>query len=278
MEVGEIVANAVAHDSAEKCWFCEEEPKTENPANDETADPETSNAEVDEPAAVPENRVDNNSSKLGKALGSEPSWRIANPLKPGSTTAIVPAAHHCIPGEASLAQAAALHDFMRKDGPYNFSSDIGYNVNSAENGVWLPGNYAVREGNKEFDSKTWTAQPPWFLMKYVKLAMDTASGKMFHDAHRKYNSLAKQALLNIAGKLHKPDTKTNCPICKKKLSKENSKNRAPFGLVGRLNRVSGDHRRMLLTPTVKTVSTGYFTSSKGRDVVLGIPVPPQPGV
>lgn len=275
MQINEIVANAVSQEPKDDCWFCQEKAKTTQLKNDETADPATSDSELEDPVTIPENNVDNDSTKLGTALGSEPSWSIENPLN-GVSTAVVPAAHHCIPGEASLAKASALHDFMRKDGPYDFASDIGYNVNCAKNGVWLPGNYAVREGNVEFDKYTWTLHKPWFQMRYVKSAMEKAGGRMFHDAHRKYNGLVKQALLDIASLLHKPDAKTNCPICGNPLPKENQKNRPPFGLVNRLNRVSDDHRGMLKAPTPETVTSGYFTSSKGRDVVLGLPIPPKP--
>jgi hypothetical protein len=266
MEIGEAIAvEAVAQDPKEDCWYCKQ-PGGENPVNDEAADPDTSDAEL--PDLVPENAEGNDSSKLGKSLikhgKDEPKWEIDNPLKPGTSTKIVPAAHHCIPGEASLAQASALHDFMRKDGPNDFASDIGYNVNHANNGVWLPGNYAVRADNPEFNLKTWSAHAPSFQKTYVKRAMAEASGKMFHDAHRKYNGKVLGTLNSIAAKLTKPDKK-KCPICKAELNK--GKARPPFGLVGRLDFVSGKHRTMLLSPTPTTVEAGYFTSSKGRDVV-----------
>ena len=263
MEVGEIVAKAIAQDKEDDCWFCEELPKGDL-KNKEKADPEDSNS-VDN---VPENKEDNNSSLLGSALiksgKDRPKWKIKNLLKPKKLSLVVPAAHHCIPGEASMAKATTLHKFMR--GGTHYDSDIGYDVNDAQNGVWLPGNYAVREENDEFNNKTWTKQTPKFQRDYVKLAMNKASGKMFHDAHRKYNGLVKTCLEGIANKLSKPK-KGKCPICKK----DEKKKRPPYGLVGRLHGVSGDHRQMLVAPTKKTVGNGYFTSSKGRDVVLGKP-------
>jgi hypothetical protein len=64
------------------------------------------------------------------------------------------AAHHLIPAQESLKRATGLHPFMVKkndseavaggsisDG-YVYS-DLGYDVNGSENGIWLPGNYAV---------------------------------------------------------------------------------------------------------------------------------------
>lgn len=264
MEIGESIATrAVETHDNEDCWYCKETSKMKDPKNDETADPDTSDTETPD-GIIPENLETNSSSKLGSALGDAPNWSIDNPLKPGHSTKIVPAAHHCIPGEASLAKASTLHVFMRKGGQYNLESDIGYNVNSRENGVWLPGNYAVREDNDEFDRKTWTLHAPAFQKAYVRSAMQTASGKMFHDAHRKYNGKVLGTLNGIASKLCKPDKK-KCPICNQPLHK--GMTRPPFGLVKRLDFVSNEHRKMLLSPTKETVEAGYFTSSKGRDVV-----------
>jgi len=266
MQIGEAIAvAAVKQDPKEDCWFCKEEPKSEKKKTDLKANPDTSAAEV--PDAVPENKEDNNSSTLGSNLigagQKEPKWKVKNLLKPGKTSAVVPAAHHCIPGEASMAKATTLHDFMREGGPHDYESDIGYDINDAKNGVWLPGNYAVREGNPDFNSKTWTLQTPKFQMDYVKLAMDKASGKMFHDAHRTYNGKVKGTLVSIANKLKKPK-KGKCPICEK----PEQKKRPPYGLVNRLHGVSGSHRTMLEAPSKKAVLGGYYTSSKGRDVFL----------
>jgi hypothetical protein len=154
MEIGEAIAvSAVEKHEHEDCWYCKEASKVKDPKNEEAADPDTSDSETPD-GIIPENLETNSSSTLGRALADAPSWVIENPSKPGHPTRIVPAAHHCIPGEASLAKASALHNFMRKGGPDNLESDIGYNVNSGENGIWLPGNYAVRDDNDEFDRKT----------------------------------------------------------------------------------------------------------------------------
>lgn len=263
-----IAVAAVAQDAKADCWFCSEPPKAEKKKTDLKANPDTSAS--DSPTNVPENKEGNDSSTLGTNLigaGQKlPKWKIKNLLNPRKMSAVVPAAHHCIPGEASMAKATALHDFMREGGPYDYESDIGYDINDARNGVWLPGNYAVREGNPDFGSKTWTAQTPKFQRDYVRLAMRNAGGKMFHDAHSKYNGKVKTTLLSIANKLSKPK-KGKCPIC----GKAEKKKRPPYGLVQRLHGVSDGHRVMLQAPTKRTVSGGYYTSSKGRDVVMAKP-------
>lgn len=256
-QLGEKIAINIGQQAAEAtspCWFCEEESSSKNLKNVETADPDTSDSDLVD--LVPENNENNNSSALGEQLGSVPTWTIKNPLDESTTTSIVPGAHHCIPGGASLAKATDLHKFMREGDLY--SSDIGYNVNHKNNGVWLPGNYAVRENAEEFNKTTWSAQSPSFQLNYVQRAVSEAGGRQFHDAHRKYNRLCKKTLLTLAAKLKLPEDK-ECPICEKKKKK---KAMPPFGLVGRLDKISGEYRTMLKKPTKKTVLAGFYTSSK----------------
>src|SRR5919198_6553003 len=50
------------------------------------------------------------------------------------------AAHHLVPGNESLLRANQLIAWMRKG--QNVKGDVGYGVNHAKNGVWLPGSYA----------------------------------------------------------------------------------------------------------------------------------------
>lgn len=79
------------------------------------------------------------------------------------------AAHHLIPAQASLKKAETLHDWLvYKNEPEPLGgkggkstaegivwADVGYDVNGSENGVWLPGNYAVG-GN---GTREWTSAP-----------------------------------------------------------------------------------------------------------------------
>jgi hypothetical protein len=62
----------------------------------------------------------------------------------------VVAAHHLIPGNASLGESR-LKKLMTKSSAARIAgkarrikNHIGYNVNGAHNGAWLPGNYAIR--------------------------------------------------------------------------------------------------------------------------------------
>jgi len=262
-DIGEAVAvAAITKEDDEPCWYCKEE-LAEIVDNEEDEGPESTGTNSDAIGKIPENKEDNNASKLGKNLISNgysvPQWKVKHPdtkKHPNLNTDIVAAAHHCIPGGASLAHANDLHKFMRKDGPYSLSSDIGYNVNHANNGVWLPGNYAVRGSNNPPFDKNWSGYSTVFKNKYALDGMEKAHGRQFHDAHRKYNGKVKKTLISIASKLVAPDDK--CPICNEKFDKS----RPPFGLVGRLDLVSSEHKTMLTNPKKEEVSQGYYTSSR----------------
>src|SRR5918996_3845447 len=68
------------------------------------------------------------------------------------------AAHHLIPGNASLYnEDVKLINYM-EDGKsvetaagktYTIEGHIGYDVNGSHNGVWLPGNYAIKKARPE---------------------------------------------------------------------------------------------------------------------------------
>lgn len=258
--IGEAAAAATPD---EPCWFCSEQP-TWDLKNEETADPDTADSEDED--AVPENDETNCSSALGKNLGSPPSWSLACPDS-GATTSVVPGAHHCIPGGASLAKATTLHDFMRKGGPFNLASDIGYNVNARPNGVWLPANYGVREGSNGY-TKNWSSFAPTFKQTYSERAMTAGAGAQFHDAHPKYSQNVLKTLRALAAKLGEP--KDKCPVCKKKFANGVP---PPFGLVGRLNRISAQHKTLITTVNAgdsrRYVTNGYYTSSRVK-TMLGV--------
>ena len=256
-DIGEAIAVAVTTpDKDEPCWYCEKEPEKKGVKNEEVADPETSDSEDEE--QVPENDEHNDASKLGSNLGSPPEYEIECPLDNDIKVPITVAAHHCIPGNASLKKATDLHDFMREGGPFSLLEDIGYDVNHENNGVWLSGNYAVRGGKLHY-TKNWGGYDSKFKNAYAKNAMDK-SHRQFHDAHSKYNGKVLKTLESLAEKLGDPEDK--CPICDKKLDAT----RPPYGLVNRLDRVSSEHRRMISnmnSPNIKkTVTAGYYTSSR----------------
>lgn len=115
------------------------------------------------------------------------------------------AAHHLIPGNASL-RDSELKKYMTDgekitQGGFTFTivGYIGYNVNGAHNGVWLPGNYAITEETSP-DGKPWSkcsyTEEDW-AMNYVA-SVCKAIGRQFHDTHGIYNQKVETLLNKIA--------------------------------------------------------------------------------
>lgn len=259
MEIGEPVGIVVAALSPdEKCWACESDPP-----------PQLKNDLDESPDSIgePENDLTNDSSKLGINLGHRPTWRIsvpdeANGQKIMRSCDVVPAAHHLIPGNASLKKVPKMLDLIEASRG-KIQADIGYDVNSQQNGIWLPASYGVR-ADSAF-GKTWTAYS--FQNDYARAAMKRA-GAQFHDAHPKYSDKTIKTLRSIADKvtLKKPQ---KCGVCDKQISEEA---RPPYGLVGRLNAVSRMHRRFLAGPVSKwPIAMGYFTSRFSKLMLLSGP-------
>jgi hypothetical protein len=250
-EFGEAIAALVADQGPKKdpCWYCEEEPKEGKKEFEIDAEPDT--AESDDEDAIPEN-IDNDSSKLAKSMGDEPVWKIGN-FHGNKESKIVPGAHHCIPGGAALNKVDAIIALIKKGVPYG--------VNHRHNGVWLPGNYAVRPGSEGWTTKWGDIRNKDFKDKYAERAM-LAATTQFHDAHPKYNGKVRKCLEALANKLEAKEGK--CPIC----GKDFDVDRPPYGLVGRLDAISSSHRALLTgvaksnTTMKRSVQAGYFTSSR----------------
>jgi hypothetical protein len=260
-------------EKSDPCWYCEEDtPESSDIKNKEKENPSSPTG----PRRGPENSRTNCASKLGVALagpGNEPlpTWKIKHkvdsedPIDAGAETNIVPAAHHLLPGNASVNKAASLHPFMWWAGKntLNLWGEIGYDINCHQNGVWLPGNYAVRK-KTEF-KKTWSKFKDPFKDAYSKAAMLAAGNLQLHDAHPAYNGKVLQTLSDVGDKLQKQVKKKpdKCPVCEKALKKENQKVRPPYGLVNRLHRLSKEHRKALDHPldNRKAINSDYYTSS-----------------
>ncbi len=251
MEIGESIAVSVATSDKDDCWACKEEPP-EKKKNILTESPSSVGA------PLPENDLHNDSSTLGTNLGFRPTWRISVKDRHEGAEIIrncevTPGAHHLIPGNASLAQVPSILNLM-EESRGKIRGDIGYDVNSQQNGIWLPANYGVRV-DSEFDKK-WSKYS--FQDEYAIAAMKRA-GAQFHDSHPTYSGKVKTTLRALADKINlkKPE---KCAICDSEIS---DKARPPYGLVGRLNAVSRQHRGFLSGPVRKwPIGSGYFTSSR----------------
>jgi len=141
------------------------------------------------------------------------------------------AAHHLIPGNASLKGSQLDRRYMTKGGKTNLrgqsvtiKENIGYNINGAHNGVWLPGNYALTAGAlKEIVgvAQKWSrysrSNEGW-AADYIAGSCKVAGG-MFHDTHSTYSRAVRAWLNKIATMLD--HHLSACEVCAEN-SKEGS--------------------------------------------------------
>lgn len=265
MQVGEAVAADVAaenHD--ESCYFCK---STEEPATEENTLDDSYPEDEDLDGALDDVKFKNDASKLGKALGGVPDNKCvgfqvtvrsgAKRVKQTMSLEVKVAAHHLIPGNASLKQSELFKSkkYIWKNGVAK--GNIGYNVNAKPNGVWLPGNYAMRPWGT--GGATFAEQRGITPEDYAFEAIE-AWNAQFHDAHGIYSDFVKDALDKIYDKLE-ANASLWCPEAKK--NEKKASERSPmYVLVSRLNTISGRMKRMLKTPTMnwrKNVYTSRFS-------------------
>lgn len=235
MELLEMSAVAVIdnrHD--DDCYFCNAASEVATETNDLTASPEEDedlDGAVEEPL-----KFKNDSGKLGTALGGCPDPKTTNVW--GGTRAVSVAAHHLIPGNAALKKSQLFQsgEYLWKDGAAK--GNIGYNVNSRPNGIWLPGNYAVRPWSPKFEPQKKT-----YAFAAIRLW-----GCQFHDAHEQYSTKVLEALDKLYDKLE-DGASMWCPeaSAKEKPSPEERQNL--YAIVARLHTISGRMARMLRYPT-----------------------------
>lgn len=242
MDMGEAAMIGMLEEKAEKCPFTATKPpvvnkvEPEGPADDDTDGVQS--IQANSGGVLGENLVDaspgapGTTNKLfpcGKLIPNHPIDTNRNNggrVRVQDDTNLYPytvAAHHLIPGNGSLTKSE-VYNYMVKgksiqsaDQKYSWKIEehIGYNVNGGHNGVWLPGNYAIREGTSA-KKKTWSAvvesEPDWCL-KYV-MSVVKRTKRQFHDAHPEYNDQVKDLLDKIATALL--DHQVGCKECSKK--------------------------------------------------------------
>ncbi len=180
------------------------------------------------------------------------------------------AAHHLIPGKASL-WPSQLKPYMTKNKSVSSKSGgqkwkikkyIGYNVNGNHNGVWLPGNYAIRK-NTSPTKKTWSkvvvSHESWCL-NYVGAVTQVGEGQ-FHDTHTQYSEAVQKVLnkISIVLQIHQE----KCDECKSK--KEVN---PPFIIKERLYSLS-QYFKMQVTAHPSVWKRPWFTSDKWRGIIFG---------
>jgi hypothetical protein len=184
------------------------------------------------------------------------------------------AAHHLIPGNASLKKCKQLVNYMT-DGSsvesaagkqYEIQGHIGYDINGSHNGIWLPGNYAIQTALPERGrvSTTPVAGVPWsgleknhetWQYNYVVSACKAADGQ-FHDSHKyPYSSSVIEYLtkINLALASHLD----NCDLCKDRPKKISP----PYRIKRRLYAMS-KRLRGFVAGEPASWKTPWFTSSK----------------
>ncbi len=266
MDVGEPASVDVVADEMhdESCYFCSSKDPPKEEVN-ELGDHWDEDADSDLDGALEVVKFKNDASKLGKSLGGKPddkeiivpkggggSGSDATPSFPGSV-----AAHHLIPGNAALkgSKLFKCKKYLWLDG--KAEGNIGYNVNSAPNGVWLPGNYAVRPWGPE--GAGFLATTGLAPQEYAFAAIEKWNAQ-FHDAHELYSNFVKDVLDKIYSKLQ-ASRDLWCPEAKKKDPEPGERNPL-YVLVSRLNTVSARMRRMLIFPTSnwkKNIFTSRFS-------------------
>jgi hypothetical protein len=177
-----------------------------------------------------------NDTKRGRCSALRlPEWRDA----PAGDYPYTVAAHHLIPGNASLKKTTHLTEYMKDGGnvesiagkKYTIKGHIGYDINGSHNGVWLPGNYAIKtalperpgKDGKTLPARVGTTPVPgvsWSALaanhetwqyNYVASACKAAGGQ-FHDTHdRPYSASVRVYLgkITVALALHLD----NCKLC-----------------------------------------------------------------
>ncbi|HEX5751197.1 MAG TPA: AHH domain-containing protein [Archangium sp.] len=244
-EMGEpITVDEVAsieHD--DYCYFCsaKEEPRVE-----ENEFPNDYDEDLDLDGEF-NAAFKNDAGTLGKALGASPPRQIEVGTE---SKDVIAAAHHLIPGNASLANSKLFKSskYLWKDG--RVRGNIGYNINSSANGVWLPGNYAVRP---------WSTKPLFFKREYAFAAMEAYQAQ-FHDAHQEYSNFVLAALDQVYDKLDAMKS-IWCPEQKKKAGERDPEKDYPlYALVGRLNSISGRMRGLLTGTPEKSWRLNVYTS------------------
>lgn len=175
------------------------------------------------PDAEPEHRQDKHGDfavRVKESCGIE-----------AGTFPAVNAAHHIIPGNASL-KPSSLKPYMTKgakvsveimDGgksvkkTWTVKEYIGYNINGAHNGVWLAASYAIRKGKTDAKD-TWSTlaskKEDW-CVNYIAASAKAVEAQ-FHDTHEPYSTELKNFLNGLTVKL--ATHQKTCAICRNSLT------------------------------------------------------------
>lgn len=176
------------------------------------------------------------------------------------------APHHLIPGNESL-KGSKIVPFMgdntviskyKKGQATKIKTgySIGYNVNDAKNGVWLPSPYALSNSNvwpsipgiKAILKRKGVAfadETEEFKQAYASAAIEIAGNRQFHMRHEDYSREVRKILDAMAAKIKLLAAK----CAKAQDGEEDGKFEPPYALKDKLHGLSSRLRRLLIGPT-----------------------------
>jgi hypothetical protein len=211
---------------------------------------------------------------------------------------VVCAAHHCIPAQEALKPSDLLPWLTKNEETCKIKPgknvkpkvgkvkyNVGYNVNGAQNGVWLPGPYAMKgvwrtlsaypatlseqpdtenedPNVPDIHSSHYAAPLESTQFDYAVQAMNLASAQ-FHDRHKDYSDVVLRSLNQIAKRLQLfSDINAGkcCDKCAQRIKNDKSIP-PPYSIVVRLNQ-SSKRLRHYLEGTPFVWNKMLFTSER----------------
>lgn len=196
------------------------------------------------------------------------------------------APHHLIPGNDAL-KGSAVVPFLGDDTVIkNFKTQgmssqikkggtVGYNVNCAEKGEWLPSPYALSmgSGGKGWASDEAIKAVAAQLGRDVSLRIDEfkrvyayaaiqETGKQFHFNHGTYSDEVGAVLKKIGEKLDAIVQPRAEPVCEHAAkTRDDDKVKPPYGLRARLNLLSSNLRKLVGGDDGEVWRAPYFTDN-----------------
>jgi hypothetical protein len=199
--------------------------------------------------------------------------KVLVPGAAGIETGVFPftaAAHHLIPGNASLENSTIVKYMKRgckvrgaKGKSWTIKEHIGYNINGAHNGVWLPATYAIRARTSPFRNTSWgklsaKGKKDWCI-HYIA-AVSKAIGGTLHDTHDEYSQAVKKLLNKIS--LTLLEHQNSCKYCK------DLEDIAPPYIVKRRLYNLSRYFRNQLTADIAAWKRPWFTSDHWREEIF----------
>jgi hypothetical protein len=187
----------------------------------------------------PGEAIGNDAGSLESAMAGEgaprpTTWILNGQIGPSKLKqhVVTPNPHHLVPGNESLKVSNLLEWLFEGD---KINADVGYDVNNAKNGVWLPSNNSMRSTSPQRQGANW--DNPALKKAYVIAAMDKAHGH-FHDRHgTPYSDFVTKILNKIADRLNGiKHLDVNCPYQTERAG--DGRFKPPLYLYTRLNGVS----------------------------------------